>query len=232
MVDSRLPLIGVGPDDLLFASHFKQFGLARGGMVGRDHRVSVRQSLPATCVVKWLRWEVVVGNLPDRFTSLIDFDCQVSDRAVDQRIPIIQPDRGEWPVGGCDLPDDFSIGLVFADDLIQQLWHEVVPVRQLASHSGLQMVVLGLSLQRNFDDDLSFAIDFQQPRLVASLRQHDVAVLQSLSRIHFGLSPLEFEDDFSFAGHLNDRTAVVGFGKSQQDIAVGQDPAVARRPGI
>ena len=60
MVNPRLPLVGVRPDDLLVTSHFKQLRLPRRGMVGSDHGVSIRQSLSTAGIVKWLRRKVLV----------------------------------------------------------------------------------------------------------------------------------------------------------------------------
>ena len=52
-------------------------------MVGGNDRVSVWQSLGATGIVEWFRGEVVIGDLPDRFPFLVDFDRQVTNRAID-----------------------------------------------------------------------------------------------------------------------------------------------------
>ena len=80
------------------------------------------------------------------------------------------------------LPDDLALRRVLADDLVEQLRHQVVAVGQLAGHAGLQMMVLRLSLERDFDEDLALAIDFQQARLVAGLGEQDLPLRRAAGR--------------------------------------------------
>ena len=229
MVDARFAVADVGPNDLFVARDLEQPDFSRSRVIGGDDRVAVRKSLRAAGIVEWLRWKIVIRDLPDRLTRRIDFNTQVADCAVDQRVAIVQADRGEGPVRRRDFPDNFAVGLVLADHLVEQLRHEVVPVLQFASHPRLQVMILRLSLQRHLDRDLAVACHFEQPRFVSRLRHQDVAVLQSLRRVDLGLRPLELEDRLAFASHLDHRAAIVRLRQRQQNISVGQNPAVASR---
>ena len=87
-------------------------------------------------------------------------------------------------MGGRALPNDFSFSIVFADDFVQKLRHEVIAIRQLARHAALHMEIRGLTLQSNLDDDFSFGIDFQDARFRPGFRQQNVARGELLRRIH------------------------------------------------
>ena len=64
-------------------------------------------------------------------------------------------------------------GRVFPHDLVEQLRHEIIAVGQLSRHSGLEMVILDLGLQRDLDENLSAAVDFEKAGLVARLGDQD-----------------------------------------------------------
>ena len=47
-------LVSIGPDDFFIASHFKQLGLTRFGVIGGDDGITIWQSLSTTGVVERL----------------------------------------------------------------------------------------------------------------------------------------------------------------------------------
>ena len=108
-------LICVGPDDLLVSCHFEQLRLAWLRMIGGNHRVAIWQSLCAAGIIEWFTGEIVIGELPDGLAVLVDFNCCVANRAVDQGVAVVETNGGEGPVGSGDFPDNLSIRLIFAD---------------------------------------------------------------------------------------------------------------------
>ena len=133
--------------------------------------------------------------------------------------------------GVFDLPDDLALGGVLADDLVEQLRDEVVAVGQLAGHPGLEVVVLRLGLERDLDDGSSPG---GRPRAAAGLSPASVSRIRPSSRGWTVLTsdcvPSNSKTTLPVAVDLDDRAAgvVLALVDGEQDVAVGQDPAVAR----
>ena len=125
------------------------------------------------------------------------------------RLPTVQPTR-VLPSGSRIAVNGMSgvfasqatlpSGRVLADHLVEQLRDQVVAVVELAGHPGLEVVVPGLGLERDLDQDLPLAVDLQEPGPVAGLGQQDPAAGQRLDRVDLGLRPLELEDDLARRG--------------------------------
>jgi hypothetical protein len=230
VMNAGLCRITMGPDDFFVHSDFDQLHVILRGVMARNDRVPARQSLYATCIVDGATRQIIVGYLPNGFSILVHLDHEIAQGTADQRMAVAQTYRREGHIWGLYLPNDFALRRVFADDFVEQLRNKVISVRKFASHAGLQMVVFRLGLQRNFDDDLTLTIDFQQPWLCASFRDEKMVLGDGLNRVDFRLRALELEDDLVIARDFDRCTARILFalGKGQEDVAVWQDPAVAR----
>ena len=101
-------------------------------------------------------------------------------------------------------------------------------------HAGLEVVVLGLGLQRDFDEDAPLPVHFEEAGLVARLGDQDPAGVDRLGRVDLGLRALVFEDHLAIRLDLDHAAAGVGVapGQGEEDVATGQDPPVPGRFGI
>ena len=150
-------VVGVRPDDLLVAaSPPVSLTSSALGVVAGDDRVAVRQPLHAAGVVDRLAGQVVVASparpsLPSWSTSM----TRLPERAADQRVAVVRRIAVNGMCGVFTSQTTLPFGVVLADDLVEQLRHEVVAVGELAGHARLQVVVLRLGLERHLDDDLA-----------------------------------------------------------------------------
>ena len=143
------------------------------GVVTGDDRVPIGQSLRATGVIKETFSQVLVGDAPENLPPGIDFNDAVSVGAGDQRVAVLESNRGKRPVPlrtapivGRKRPQDLARGrVVFLDGEIEKMRSKVIPIGQHPQHPRLHVEILLLTPQRCGPEDLSLAIDHQRPRL-------------------------------------------------------------------
>lgn len=115
-----------------------------------------------------------------------------------------------------------------------ELGDEVVAVGELAGHTALHVVVGELAGDGKLDDDFAGAVEFQQARLGAGFGDHDAVALDDLGGVDLGLRALPLEELFTVAGNFHHAAAGVflGLGKREQEVAAGEDVAVAGGVGV
>ena len=237
-MDAWAVLLDERPHDLLLVRDFDEFGSAVADRVAADHGVAVGQPLRAAGIVQQRLVKVGVGEFPHDRALGVELNHHVAVGAVDQRVSVVKANRGERPrvlrfFGRLRLPHDVAIGRVLADDLVEQLRYEIVPVGQHARHARFHVVVGGLRLDRRLVHDRALGVDLEDARLVAGLGDHSVAVGHSLRGVDFALRAGEFPHDLSVGRHF-DRCAMralVALGEGDQDVAVGEHLSVARTLG-
>lgn len=223
VMDAGFAVVGVGPDELLGAGDFEELDLARSGVMAGDDGIAIRQALTTTGVVDRFAGEIIVAEFPDGLALGVDFNYEVAQGTADEGIAIGQADGGEGPVGCFDFPDDLAFGGVFADDLVKELGDEIVAIGELATHAGLQVMIIGLRLERYFNSDFALGIDLEQARFGAGLGEEHIPIVELLHGIHFGLGSLEGEDFLAIASDLGHTAAgvFVALVQGEQDVAVG-----------
>ncbi len=183
LVDAVRLSVAVDPRHGLITADFQQLDLIAVRPVAGDHRIAVWQALNSAGVVDRPARQVVVADLPYGLSARIDLDHEVAPGASDDRVAVRQANRGERHVGRFDFPDDFAGRGVFADNPVEQLRNEVIPVFELASHARLQVVIIRLSLERDGLGDMALAVDLEQSRFVAGLGD-EVPAFDRLGGIH------------------------------------------------
>src|ERR1051326_606312 len=144
-----------------------------------------------------------IGELPGSLALRIHFDDKVASSAVDQGVAIRQADGSESPVRCCGFPGYLSIGRIFADDFIQELWNQIIAVGEFSCHASLQMVISGLASQRDVYNNCSVGIDLEDSRMWPGFGEKDISRGQFLRSVDFGLSALEFEQGLAATGDFD-----------------------------
>ena len=89
--------VKIFPDDFPGTSYFEEFGFGRVFLtIAADDGIPVLQSL-GTAGIGEAPADIVVGKFPDDFAGGIEFDDAIAVRERDERVPILETDRGKRP---------------------------------------------------------------------------------------------------------------------------------------
>lgn len=233
VVDPRLGFVLVGPDYLFVPVDLDEPHLIPLGMVTGDDRVAVGEPLYAAGVIDQTTSKVLVVDLPNDPAFGIDLDDQILEGAADQGVSIRKANRGERPKRSLHLPNNFSLRRVFAHDLVQKLGNQIVSVGELSGHARLQVVILGLRLERHLGDNLPVATDFEYAGFGTRFGQKDGAAFEHLGGVDFGLGSFVKEEHLPRLVYNRRRAARVrlAFVQSKENRTILQNLAVPRSFG-
>ena len=128
VVDSWLGFVFVGPHQFFVPIDLDQAHLVFLRMMAGDDRVAIGKALNPASVIDQAASQIRIVNLPNQFALGIDLYHQIFQGATNESIAIGEADRGKRPIGRLNLPNDFTLGGIFADHFVQQLGHEVIAV--------------------------------------------------------------------------------------------------------
>ncbi len=200
MVDAVAEAIRCCPEHFLVLVELDQLDRNPARAVGRLHNIAIGEQLRAATVLEGGTREVIVGDLPDLFATLVEFDIDVAIRTRHQRIAILHPQRTKCPVWRLRLPDNAAIRRKLAHTGIKQIRHQVVAIRELTRHPRLHMVIASLCLQSNLNLHLAAWRNLEQPWIRTRLNKQRIAIRAALARVHLRLRALVLPDNLVALG--------------------------------